>query len=150
MTTFFFQLLIIMIKNILEEHLSAWQYIFLNEELFAIKLTTVFTVGFLTFIIVCGIFAFIEVKNKKDYTNKFKWITLAISITLTIFISALSLKHLAEKENFWTTKEIIKEELYLNMYLVKLDEVKNLEKIEKCFNLKQKIFAKDLKQCYNN
>ena len=144
MTTFFFQLLIIMIKNILEEHLSAWQYIFLNEELFAIKLTTVFTVGFLTFIIVCGIFAFIEVKNKKDYTNKFKWITLTISITLTIFISALSLKYLAEKENFWTTKEVNKEELHSNIYSV------NIEKIEKCFNLEQKIFAKDLKQCYNN
>ena len=139
-----------MIKNILEEHLSAWQYIFLNEELFAIKLTTVFAIGFLTFIIVCGIFAFIEVKNKKDYTNKFKWITLTISITLTIFIGALSLKYLAEKEEFWTTRRINKEELYLNMYLVKLDEVKNIEKIEKCFNLEQKIFAKDLKQCYNN
>lgn len=144
MTTFFFQLLIFMIKNILEEHLSAWQYIFLNEELFAIKLTTVFIVGFLTFIIVCGIFAFIEVKNKKDYTNKFKWITLTISITLTIFISALSLKYLAEKENFWTTKEVNKEELHSN-----IDSV-NIEKIEKCFNLEQKIFAKDLKHCYNN
>lgn len=133
-----------MIKNILEEHLSAWQYIFLNEELFAIKLTTVFAIGFLTFIIVCGIFAFIEVKNKKDYTNKFKWITLTISITLTIFISALSLKYLAEKENFWKTKEVNKEELNSNLYSV------NIEKIEKCFNLEQKIFAKDLKQCYNN
>lgn len=133
-----------MIKNILEEHLSDWQYIFFNEELFAIKLTTVFTLGLLTFIIVCGIFAFIEVKNKKDYTSKFKWIVLIVSISTIISVSSLSLKYLAEKENFWETKEVNKEDFYSNQYLV------NIEKIERCFNLKQKIFAKDLKRCYNN
>ena len=134
-------------ENFLNDYLSVGQYVYFQHDILSIKIKAIFLISFITLIIVVGIIAKLTIgKVVETHKNNNDWTIIFISIALNIVLSGYVLLFIANQINFWENRVVSKNEFYEFIFFKNPNDI---EKIEKCFNFNEKIFAKELKECYN-